>query len=297
MLINAETLRALTLNFQTIFNDAFEGAPSDWDKIAMEVPSTTRSTNYGWMGKTTRFREWLGDRVLQNLSAHQYNIENKSWENTIAVDRDDLADDNVGVYRPLIQNLAMDAAQHPDELVFDLIKAGETELAYDGQPFFDTDHPVLDENGAEQSVSNTGGGGGTPWYLLDLSRPIKPIILQKRKDYEFAAQDNPDDESVFMRKQFIYGVDGRGNVGFGLWQLAYLSKQTLNNANYAAARTALAEMKGDNGKPLGVKGTHLLVPPSLEEEAHEVLTAERQANGATNVHRGTAELIVSPWLA
>jgi phage major head subunit gpT-like protein len=41
----------------------------------------------------------------------------------------------------------------------------------------------------------------------------------------------------------------------------------------------------------------LIVPPALEAAGLEILNAERDAAGATNVWRGTAELLVVPWLA
>ena len=41
----------------------------------------------------------------------------------------------------------------------------------------------------------------------------------------------------------------------------------------------------------------LVVPPTLEKEALELINAERSAAGATNIYRGSAELLVSPWLA
>jgi phage major head subunit gpT-like protein len=56
-------------------------------------------------------------------------------------------------------------------------------------------------------------------------------------------------------------------------------------------------MKGDHARPLGIRPTHLVVPPSLEGQALEILNAERDAAGATNVYKGTAQLIVCPWLA
>lgn len=61
------------------------------------------------------------------------------------------------------------------------------------------------------------------WYLLDTSRPLKPLILQKTKEIKFTAMDKVDDESVFMRKAFRYGIDSQDNAGYGLWQLAYKS--------------------------------------------------------------------------
>ncbi len=81
---------------------------------------------------------------------------------------------------------------------------------------------------------------------------IKPIIFQKRRDYQFVPMDSPDDEAVFSRKQFRYGVDARVNVGFGLWQLAYASKQALDVTTFGAAYAALMSIKGDNDKPLGI---------------------------------------------
>ena len=64
-------------------------------------------------------------------------------------------------------------------------------------------------------------GHPTKWFLLDLSKPIKPFILQVVKKVEFTALDNPTDENVFKRKKFLYGVDSIDNAGYGLWQLAY----------------------------------------------------------------------------
>jgi phage major head subunit gpT-like protein len=156
---------------------------------------------------------------------------------------------------------------------------------------------VLDANGNAQSVSNSGGGAGTAWYLADLNRPLKPIIFQNRKSFDFVAMDNPDDPNVFHKKQFIYGVDGRCNVGFGFWQFAYASKQDLTAANYAAAFAALEGLKGDYDRPLGIKPTHLVVPPTLREAAQRIVVNATDAGGAANPWVGTSKLEVVSWLA
>lgn len=173
---------------------------------------------------------------------------------------------------------------------------GFTSLCYDGQPFFDTDHPVLDANGDEQSVSNLMGGSGAAWFIMDTNRPIKPFIWQNRKPYNFVSLDDEKDQNVFMRKEFLYGVDGRGNAGFGLWQLATASKQTLDETNYNAARAAHTGRTGDYGKKLALTGNLLVVGPSNEAAAKKIVAAEYGANGATNVNKGTAEVLVVPYL-
>lgn len=58
------------------------------------------------------------------------------------------------------------------------------------------------------------------WFLLDTSRPIKPLIYQQRKKAKFVSKTAETDDNVFMSKKFIYGADSRGNAGFGFWQMA-----------------------------------------------------------------------------
>ncbi|MCA7947856.1 Mu-like prophage major head subunit gpT family protein [Burkholderia vietnamiensis] len=297
MEINRANLRAVFTGFNTVFQQAFDGASSDWQKVAMPVPSTTSQEVYPWLGQTTRFREWIGDRVLQNLTSHDFAIKNKSFENTVSVERTTIEDDTYGVYKPAIAQLGLDAKQHPDELVFGLLKQGATKTCYDGQYFFDTDHPVLQENGQVGSVSNFQAGAGPTWYLLDMTRVVKPIILQQRKPYNFVAMDQETDEVVFSENKLRYGVDARCNVGFALWQLAYASQAELTEDSYEAARQAMTGMKGDNGRPLGIRPSLLVVPPMYEGRGRKILNADANNYGATNIWKGSADLLATPWLA
>jgi phage major head subunit gpT-like protein len=66
----------------------------------------------------------------------------------------------------------------------------------------------------------------TRWFMFDLSKTIKPFVLQVRRPFEFIAMDAPTDESAFMRNKFRYGVSARHNAGYGLWQCAYGSDGT-----------------------------------------------------------------------
>jgi phage major head subunit gpT-like protein len=214
------------------------------------------------------------------------------------VDRNDIEDEQLGFYNPIVAALAQEARKHPEKLLADLMSAGFTTACYDGQYFFDTDHPV-----GSATASNFGGGSGTPWYLLDTSRAIKPFIFQLRREVQLVRMDRQEDEHAFMRKKYRYGVDYRGAAAYGLWQLAYSSKETLNPTNYAVARTAMMSLTNSEGRPLGIKPSMLLVPPSLEALAREILQAQfiigdPAAGGAkSNIWQGTADLLVVPELA
>lgn len=298
-IITPGLLKTLGTGFKASFQGGLSIAPTDHQMIAMTVPSSTASNEYGWLGKFPSVREWIGDRVVQNMRAHDYSIKNKDYELTIGVDRNDIEDDNVGIYGPMFEEMGASTGAKDCELVFSLLKAGFSTLCYDGQFFFDTDHPVLDENGVAQSVANTDGGAGTPWFLADLSpqRKLKPLILQKRKEFEFVSKDKIDDDNVFDKKEFRYGADARMNVGFGFWQMIWGSKQTLNAANLAIAYAAIENMKGDFGRPLGLKPTHLICPPTLRSAATKLAINDLGASGESNEWKGSFIPLITPWLA
>lgn len=59
------------------------------------------------------------------------------------------------------------------------------------------------------------------WYLLDTSKVLKAFIWQTRKEPQLVAKVSLTDDNVFSRNEFIWGVDLRGNAGYGLPQLAF----------------------------------------------------------------------------
>jgi phage major head subunit gpT-like protein len=297
MQITQTALQNLRVGFKTEFQNAFDAVPSFRGRITRTVTSTTASNVYGWLKGLTGMREWLGDRVVDNLSEAAYTIVNRHFEKTVGVDRNHIEDDNLGIYSESFQLMGDGAARLPEELVWGLLKAGFNTNCYDGQYFFDTDHPVLKADGTMGTFANTDGGAGTPWFLMCTKRPLKPIIYQERKAPTFVSKDRETDDNVFDKRQFVYGVDMRCNVGYGLPQLAWGSKQTLNATNYGIARAAMMGFTADGGGPLGLVPDLLVVPPSLESAARKLLNSEYAAGGETNEWKGTAELLVVPWLA
>jgi phage major head subunit gpT-like protein len=298
MIINAESLARLYTGFTAVFNAAFQETATWQEKVAMTVPATTRIMDYKFLLDFPMVREWIGDRQISSLEPKAYQVETKDWEATIEVDRNDVEDDQLGLYNPIVAALAQEARKHPEKLIAELMLNGFATPCYDGQYFFDTDHLV-----GSSTVSNFGGGTGTAWYLLDSGRAIKPFIFQLRREVQLVRMDRQDDEHAFMRKKLRYGVDYRGAAAYGLWQMAYASKEALNATNYAGARAAMMSVRNAEGRPLGIKPNLLLVPPSLEAEAREILQAQfiigdpTTGGAKTNIWQGTADLLVVPELA
>lgn len=297
MLITPATLTALAQGFNAAFLRGFDTVPPTYNQVAMVIPSTSDAENYGWMKDIPGMREWVGPRVINNLESTTAQLKNRHWEHTIGVSRDNIEDDKLGIYSNLFAMQGEIAARHPDDLVWGLLAAGFTTKGFDGQYFFDTDHAGFGRDGKEASWSNVATGAAKPWFLMDLSRSyMKPLIFQDRKKVQFISRTRPDDPKVFDENTFVFGADARYNAGFGFHQLAYGSTAALDATSYEAARVKLASQFRPDGSPLGVRGTHLVVGASNEAKARELLEADRNASGATNVWRGSAQLIVSPWL-
>jgi phage major head subunit gpT-like protein len=309
MIINAQNLSAMFDGFNIHFNNGFAGAETHWATIAMKVTSSSRDEKYGWMGQVPGLREWIGDRIIKNLALHDWTIKNRKFEDTIAVPREDIEDDRYGVVAPLVSEMGRAAAEHPDKLTFELLASGFTSPCYDGQNFFDTDHPV-GSNGGDfpiTSVSNMQAGAEPAWFLLDTTRAIKPLVYQERSPARLTQLNQDSDENVFMRDEYLYGVRARSNAGFGLWQLAFASQAELTPANYEAARAAMMSLKGDEGRVLGIKPTVLVAPPSLEGKVMRLLNNGTRIElvgtppddvpvAVQNEWAGTAKPIVTAWL-
>ena len=297
MQVTAPTLDALRVSFKTEFQRGLGMAPMFRDRVAMTIMSSALENRYGWLKKLTGMREWIGGRVVDNLAESAYAIVNKHFEKTIGVDRNDIEDDNLGQYAAMFAEMGELVAALPEQLVWDLLKAGFTTNCFDAQFFFDVDHPIVLADGSAGIYANTDGGAGTPWFLLCTTRSVKPIIFQQRKAAEFVAMDKLNDETVFRQRRYEYGTDLRCNVGYGFPQMAWGSKQALSPANYAIGRAAIQNMKGDGSRPLGLVPNLLVVPPALESAGRQILNSEYGTAGITNEWKGTAELLVVPWLA
>lgn len=155
--VTASMLNEMFSGFNTFFNTAGQGAPVYWNKIAMDVKSTGFDETYGGISGVPLRREWLGPRHVKGVRSARYTIENRKFETTLRVRREDIEDDRPGVYAPQISMRAHAAASHPDELAFDLLRNGFGSECYDGPYFFDTDHPVVCASGTKTSVPTFGG--------------------------------------------------------------------------------------------------------------------------------------------
>ena len=303
MIITTTVLQTLFTMFKSEFTKQLDllAASSLHKVMATTIKSSTKSNTYGWLGSFPQLREWVGDRVFENIKASSYVIENKKYESTLNVKREDIEDDDLGIYSTIVKAMADEYIAFLNRNLAALLKDGFFKPCYDGKNFFD-EHPVFqkaDGTGAQSDVTNIYGesdANGNPWFLLSLSGSLKPLIIQERITPEFENITDTKNDTVFIKDLYIYGIRYRGSFGFGFWQQAVASKEDLTPESYEAARLMMRQFKRDGGDPLGIVPTHLVVSSDNESAARKILEAQLVDGGISNINYHTAELIVSPWL-
>jgi phage major head subunit gpT-like protein len=305
MLITPENLQKIFTGLNTRFQAGFKASTPWWNQLAMQIDSTTAIETYAWLAALPKMREWLGERVVNLLTGREAQVKNRKFEHTVGIPREKIEDDQIGFYGNWAEGMGQQAAKLPDDLLLEILAAAKTTTTWDGQYFFDTDHPVNVDKPALGTQSNLhtakplnpdnwaairalgaqlkgedgrplgvmynaimcgadleksakeiveaetvvqtivqGGNnrGGAPktnvmrgtgkvivvpelseagvWFPLDLSRPVKPFVWQKRTEPEFTRRFSLTDENVFTKDEFEVGARARGAGAYGLWFLA-----------------------------------------------------------------------------
>ena len=149
MLVNKQAINSIFTGLKLTFNNALKAETGNWQATAMEVPSNAKSEDYAWLSRFPMMRKWTGSKHIKALKANAYTVTNENWEATVAVLRNDIEDDSLGIYTTQASMAGDSASELRDIIVDGLKNDGFTQTGLDGQYFYDTDHEV---NGA--SVSN-----------------------------------------------------------------------------------------------------------------------------------------------
>jgi len=251
--INA-VLRGITQSFD---NGVRTGSPL-YPQICTIVPSNSRDEKYGWIGDVPDMKEFLGERTFDQLRAFDYEIANRSFEQSLGVDRYDIEDDRYSHYSNIAEGLGRKAVRHPDELMVSLLLTGEQFKTDKGSYFMPRaitadllsdlhllvplslwevasqamQQMIVAQGGV--AVDNVllakaqvhpilglgaeGGGSDAKFQLLYTGGTVKPFIFQQRKSLIRQVKGLTDIEDKMVK----FMTEVRYNVGFGLWQHAML---------------------------------------------------------------------------
>jgi phage major head subunit gpT-like protein len=136
MIITPASINALFTGFETKWWQAYQASEIFWDSIASLSPSTTDRETHAWPARIPVMREWLGERVSNNMAPYVTTIVNKDFELTEVIKRNTIEDDQYDVFAsPLLAMMGEAAKKNPDYLLVDALKNGNSTTIW-GQPEF-----------------------------------------------------------------------------------------------------------------------------------------------------------------
>jgi phage major head subunit gpT-like protein len=141
MIINGAVLDSLRVGFQTTFQNAFSTVDPVWDPFVQRMTTTNDVESFTWMEGVPEVTQWVDDAQFRTFSAQAWQVGHKKWQAGIVVSREDVVDDKLGQILPRINDLANQVRKHPGKLVYNKINTGDVTVCFDGEYFFDDDHP------------------------------------------------------------------------------------------------------------------------------------------------------------
>lgn len=122
--LTREVLDALYTAVNTSLNKGLATSWSGYTRWSNIIPSTAAAEKYPMTIVTGGMREWFGDRVINRLSGEFLTVLNRDFERTEAVNRNDIADDHIGMYAPMFESMGIDAANIWARLATDALLSG-----------------------------------------------------------------------------------------------------------------------------------------------------------------------------
>lgn len=158
------SIAALSTRIRKEFATAMAEAPIFSERIGVfsVIPSEGAFNTYSFMDGFGPMHEWVGPRHVEQLKERAFTIYNKHYAKTIEANADDLEDN----YAAAVNDAAIrtrlfteTGRKLKDDLAVDLLRNGQSRVGYDGQYFFDTDHPTdLDAAGTQSNYEASGFG-------------------------------------------------------------------------------------------------------------------------------------------
>lgn len=96
-IITDTMLEALHVGFCEDFEEGKAKAQPQWQLAATHVPNSSSSNTYCWLGQFPKLKEWIGNRVFQNIAEHEYIVANKLYGATVSIPLTAIEDDELGV--------------------------------------------------------------------------------------------------------------------------------------------------------------------------------------------------------
>jgi len=143
--INDATLQDLNKQLDAKWTAAFEAAPQrQLTVLATQYTSTTASNHYAFMEAMGGWSEWNGARQFKDVASQQFEVTNKDYECSVKMPKNQLEDDQIGMYVDLVPAMVQGWFKKQESLIMSVLTSNP--LAYDGVALFSASSRTYGDN-------------------------------------------------------------------------------------------------------------------------------------------------------
>ena len=149
--INRGNMNTLFTGYKMSFQEGQQTADQAFKRYTTVMPSKNAVEVFPFLNKFGGMEEWIGDRQIKSISSNKATVKNRKFADGVAVVRDDIEDDNYGLYTPLFADLGFNAEDLWRELAEEALVGGFDDEWIDDLAFFSDTRQY-----GEQTICNLG---------------------------------------------------------------------------------------------------------------------------------------------
>ncbi|MFW6189041.1 MAG: Mu-like prophage major head subunit gpT family protein [Planctomycetota bacterium] len=287
MQITQGNLDAVFTGLKATFADAVGTADTRWvDRLMENVPSEAGVENYPTATLLGDLEEVLDEVTITGIGTFVQRVPNRTFARIVQVKRNDIADDNIGVYRPGVRQLGRRAALYPVRLAAEALLNAFTDEWVDGQSVFSESHEWV---------------GGRPWAN-------RSDVALTADNFEAAAEsletrEGPDGQPLGLEADLLVCGPANRAAAEGILNVQFLSG---GESNRHYERTDLLVLGHMGSSPAWfVMDSRPVRPMILQDREGPEFTAKDSPDDddafyrelyAYKARRRCAVAVLAPWL-
>ncbi len=183
-MLTKDLLAQFNVKARTEYNRVYQEFDPKFKNLLFEYESGPVETmNFPFFGFLKGMEAFSGSRKHQTFpDGYKFTVVNKEWDMSVDIPRKDIeraaninSIQGLNPYALRIAEMPVLAKDHPVELAFDMIEAGDASTygtCFDGQNFYATTHDYGTAAGTQSNIITQGSGVSVANLITDLTRVL-----------------------------------------------------------------------------------------------------------------------------
>src|SRR5436189_931791 len=136
--ITPQNISTFNRSSVTVWSRGAASYTPEYARLAAQVQAAAGVCVFGWLGAMPSLRPFVKEVEKASISSNKWTVTPDPWGVKWGIPKRDLMNDTYGQYASMFEQNGLLSAVHPDQLLFNRLVAGFTEVDYTGTAFFAT---------------------------------------------------------------------------------------------------------------------------------------------------------------